>query len=1313
MLKDIIYSGKVGTPKEPTRLMPYNFFNQFLPISLNVEDTFKVAGNVPTDGDFSPKRCFYLDELEHYLVFDVADPKMASVYLINAKTREMVSSYTYMVETCPNHKMHDELVDVCVHHSEMQDKITVAFLIINRFMRNAVIASYELEVKNLGDPQKQDKEPFRIVMDDLVSFIELIPPGKPDEIALPFEYETVSVPPSPHYWRYPKFDPSGLVDRMKSSFLIGELNPKYCNITLDTAGRYVVFLGSRIKCWLGPLLSFPVDNQYVAILDKGGMNHRFALIGPQKNAMSFDEAEEHQPYKFSLTSWDGRYLLNLEDRRSRYLSPHRTYINDQTTEPPGASYTTSEADWGGGAVADVYYPPRKAEDHFAANPLLTEVGYPTKWDEISNLEPTNRESIWNSVDICELFAGLEPDAAKPTAPYSADVVFLIDDSGSMGPHIDQIKTNIKNFVNTLYAMQVTDLRVGMAVYTSSQLSVYDTSNPSLSMWAATSIGAKSMADQLRVGMSGGTGQAHHWSAIVWAASRYKYRKMQARTRYIVLVTDASDESDPRPLSNAISAANEHDIKVCVVGNNSKYFNDIFIQTGGLFMPMSGAWGPVMSLDLATKIAADAGASENVEDWWNSVARHYRPQVYYQYSPAANFKTNSFVTIFHDDVTYITNGSIVRNKMNYLTVYDDYPIAGGRPQESMYIPSLVPGEKLNMSFIIRNESHTGTMKKMKLELLNKPADVDITINGFPETMEPKEIKIISVDIQYSPTGGAGNPGTRHLDIKYKVTYWMQHVTSCAGTRPSNPNVSEGNIGSTDLYFVQSTQDGNFVPGFSKEIGFDPLYTAAYLTTTTQKIQDAVKQPSWMDHRLYVLTKYVMESPNYQTVAPGPISSISGHTAEDTGCVWLKARGPLYWLTAREYEVKVNKKTWYIVNQSQENTYVAHVVLSKQSLPQHKEMGFIVIEYPEGNIVPPSTAVPVLIYWQPIFDPAGDQMTHKTSTHMVQSSQAGAMQTVWDHDSAFFNHIIFLMPSANTTYYEHLYTEDVKGDGMIIPVKPDQPLHKFDIKELKDVIYDTKTWLDVDIEQVEKDFKFVVPDRIWGGYPQDDNGNDIQIPPGTDPDTLLKFKECLSPASGLEAFPAYIDHKWKPNPEYLFHANTSTPYQLAPFNMEYAKPYMATLFMGNELIQSETVTNIRVKDFNKYDDEGSELVPCDAGGQEKAGWMLEDFWPTPGNLLDSIQFLATENDYIFKRTVHVKNKGKRKLKVRLVYNSPSMHGISIQSVKVAGATDELNPGGTLALDVEFRLHYTYQESKYLNMIKQSLFVPRFDIPLAVAP
>ena len=248
-------------------------------------------------------------------------------------------------------------------------------------------------------------------------------------------------------------------------------------------------------------------------------------------------------------------------------------------------------------MADVYYPPRKAEDHFAANPLLTEVGYPTKWDEISNLEPTNRESIWNSVDICELFAGLEPDAAKPTAPYSADVVFLIDDSGSMGPHIDQIKTNIKNFVNTLYAMQVTDLRVGMAVYTSSQLSVYDTSNPSLSMWAATPIGAKSMADQLRVRMSGGTGQAHHWSAIVWAASRYKYRKMQARTRYIVLVTDASDESDPRPLSNAISAANEHDIKVCVVGNNSKYFNDIFIQTGGLFMPMSGAWGPVMSLDL--------------------------------------------------------------------------------------------------------------------------------------------------------------------------------------------------------------------------------------------------------------------------------------------------------------------------------------------------------------------------------------------------------------------------------------------------------------------------------------------------------------------------------------------------------------------------------------------------------------------------------------------------------------------------------------------------------------------------------------------
>lgn len=1311
MLKDVIYNGKDHSPTEPTRLMPYNFFNQFLPISLNIEDTFRLDGTVPTDGDFTPKRCFFLDDLNRYLVFDVADPKMANLYLINAETKEMVASYTYLVETCPNHKMHDELVDVCIQRGDVSNNIAVTFLIINREIRSASVATYSLEFKALGKPAEQEKQVTHILMSDLSFFCELIPPGKPDEIALPFELEEAKLKGDPSIFRYPKFDPSRLVDSMKSSFLIGELNPKYCNITMDDSGRYTILLGSRIKCWIGPFLSFPVDNQYILVMDKGGMNHRFALLGPQTNAMCFDEGEEHQPYKYSLTAWDGRYLLNLEDRRSRYLAPHRTYLSEKMTEIPGASYTTSEKDWSGGVVADVYYPARKQSENFTENPLRTEVGYPTKWDETSALEPSNREATWNVVDVCDLFLGMEPGALKPTAPYSADVLFLIDDSGSMGPHIDQVRTNIKNFMNTLHAMQVTDLRVGVAVYTSSQLSVNDTSNPSLSMWAANTVGAQSMVDQLRVGMSQGTGKAHHWSALNWAANKYKFRKMKARTRYIILVTDASDEGDTLPMSGAINSLNEQDIKVCVIAADSKYFNPIFVQTGGIFCGMSGAWGPAASFDIATKIGADAGASEEVQDWWNSVGSKWRPQVFYQYSPVADPKNNSFVSIWHDNVTYVTNGSVVRNKLNYLTIYDDYPKLGGRPQDSLYVPSLIPGEKLNMSFIVRNESATGTMKKMALTLSDKPADVEINITGFPETLTPKEISVISVDITYNPAGGT-QAGTRHIDAKFNVTYWMQHVLSCSGKRPTVDNISESNVGSTDLYFVESTKDGAFIPGFGKEIGFDPLYTAAFTTKTLHEIRDAVKQPGWAGQKLYTLTKTQLAGKTYQSVAPGPIEAIQGLNAQDTGCVWLKVRGPLYWLTEREYEVKVNKKLWYIVNQSKEHSYVAHVVLNSATMPKHHGMGFMVIEYPEGNIVPPSTARPVLMYWQPIFNPAGEEMTHKITTHPVSGCQDGAVESVWDHTAAFFNHIVLLMPAAQPTKFEHLFTEHVKGDGMDIPVKPDQPLNKFDIKQLTDVIYDTKTYLDVDIEQVEERFKFVVPDGIWGGYREGEE-NDIQIQPGQDPEDVLTFKEYSSPASGLEKLPAYVDHKWKPNPEYLFHGNTTTPYQLTPFNKEYAKPYMATHFIGNEIIQSETVSNVRVKNFNAYDDEGSELVPCDVGGQEKAGWLLEDFWPVPGNLEESIKRLATENDYIFKKTVSVKNKGQRKIPVRLVYGAPSAHGISLQSVKILGGSDELSPGGTLQLEVTFRLHYTYQESKYINMVKECLYIPRFDVPISVGP
>ena len=157
-------------------------------------------------------------------------------------------------------------------------------------------------------------------------------------------------------------------------------------------------------------------------------------------------------------------------------------------------------------------------------------------------------------------------------------------------------------------------------------------------------------------------------------------------------------------------------------------------------------------------------------------------------------------------------------------------------------------------------------------------------------------------------------------------------------------------------------------------------------------------------------------------------------------------------------------------------------------------------------------------------------------------------------------------------------------------------------------------------------------------------------------------------------------------------------------------MATLFVGNVLIQSETVTNVMVVDFDVYDDPGAELVPCDSSGAEKAGWLLEDFWPVSGDFEESVKKLATENDYIFTRTLYVKNRGNRTLPVKLMYGASVVHGFSIQDVTIVN-NPTLAPGDISELVVTFRFHYTYWESKYVNMVKECMYIPRFEVPLSV--
>ncbi|GAE87960.1 vWA domain-containing protein [Acetivibrio straminisolvens] len=71
---------------------------------------------------------------------------------------------------------------------------------------------------------------------------------------------------------------------------------------------------------------------------------------------------------------------------------------------------------------------------------------------------------WGIKDILDKLANPAEEAIPPVAEIGqADIVFVIDTTGSMGSVINNVKTNITNFVNTLIENNV-DVRLGLIDY---------------------------------------------------------------------------------------------------------------------------------------------------------------------------------------------------------------------------------------------------------------------------------------------------------------------------------------------------------------------------------------------------------------------------------------------------------------------------------------------------------------------------------------------------------------------------------------------------------------------------------------------------------------------------------------------------------------------------------------------------------------------------------------------------------------------------------------------------------------------------------
>lgn len=198
-------------------------------------------------------------------------------------------------------------------------------------------------------------------------------------------------------------------------------------------------------------------------------------------------------------------------------------------------------------------------------------------------------------------------ASSETTEYGkADIVLLIDSSGSMPPYMEKVKESISSFANSLTEKGISDWYIGIAQYYKDNYAIHNdtTNSTAYPEWSSTPAGAQTQADALY--QSGGS--VHQGEAITYALSNYPWRA-DAMAKYIVLITDAGtgegDGGGPVSISEAADACVEANTTVCVVctEGNRPYFEELETKTGGIYIELSStvSFGTVLSNKVAHSI----------------------------------------------------------------------------------------------------------------------------------------------------------------------------------------------------------------------------------------------------------------------------------------------------------------------------------------------------------------------------------------------------------------------------------------------------------------------------------------------------------------------------------------------------------------------------------------------------------------------------------------------------------------------------------------------------------------------------------------
>jgi len=201
------------------------------------------------------------------------------------------------------------------------------------------------------------------------------------------------------------------------------------------------------------------------------------------------------------------------------------------------------------------------------------------WDDLNNFLMGNFLMGGNAMKLKKLFSAAIASAflafsASANSAILADVMWVIDTSGSMGPDINQVKQRILEF-NTAMTTNGIDANYGAVRFGGTASLIQD----------VTTFGTFSAAGSpfMLLGATGGS--TEDGSAAIQTALTATYRTNAVRN--IILVTDEDDDNsgNRQALADALAATAANEL-INIIGNpaddSNNYYRDLAPAHGGLF-----------------------------------------------------------------------------------------------------------------------------------------------------------------------------------------------------------------------------------------------------------------------------------------------------------------------------------------------------------------------------------------------------------------------------------------------------------------------------------------------------------------------------------------------------------------------------------------------------------------------------------------------------------------------------------------------------------------------------------------------------------